>query len=228
MPENISPEAFRPSSPTAFRPNRLSMTLRPVCACTRTARTASNAIAPTIKAVGQLLLDDLGRWGNAGNRLQTADAVAAYFQSRITFKSAVLSPGLRLERIRQDRTRWETRADRTTDPADRSLDNLRDQRRNKVQVLLPGVGLLWPLSPAVSVVAGVHRGFTTPSNAPGVEPETALNYELGFRTSGRTALEAIYFLSDYDNLLGQCTASSGAQCTSGRQLQRQCRNGSGP
>ena len=164
---------------------------------------------------GQLLLDDLGRWGNAGNRLQTAEAVAAYFQSRITFKSAVLSPGLRLERIRQDRTRWETRADRTTDPADRSLDNLRDQRRNKVQVLLPGVGLLWPLSPAVSVVAGVHRGFTTPSNAPGVEPETALNYELGFRTSGRTAIEAIYFLSDYDNLLGQCTASSGAQCNPG-------------
>jgi Fe(3+) dicitrate transport protein len=164
---------------------------------------------------GQLLLDDLGRWGNAGNRLQTAEAVAAYFQSRITFKSAVLSPGLRLERIRQDRTRWETRADRTTDPADRSLDNLRDQRRNKVQVLLPGVGLLWPLSPAVSVVAGVHRGFTTPSNAPGVEPETALNYELGFRTSGRMAIEAIYFLSDYDNLLGQCTASSGAQCNPG-------------
>ena len=164
---------------------------------------------------GQLLLDDLGRWGNAGNRLQTAEAVAAYLQSRITFKSVLISPGLRLERIRQDRTRWETRADRTTDPADRSLGNLRDQRRNKVQVLLPGVGLLWPLSPAVSVVAGVHRGFTTPSNAPGVEPETALNYELGFRTSGRTAIEAIYFLSDYDNLLGQCTASSGAQCNPG-------------
>jgi Fe(3+) dicitrate transport protein len=38
---------------------------------------------------------------------------------------------------------------------------------------------------------------------------------LGFRTSGRTAIEAIYFLSDYDNLLGQCTASSGAQCNPG-------------
>ncbi len=167
------------------------------------------------QSLGQLLLDDLGRWGNAGNQLQTADAVAAYFQSRITFKSAVLSPGLRLERIQQDRTRWETRASRTTDPADRSLGNLRDRRTNKVQVLLPGVGLLWPLTPTMSVVAGVHKGFTTPSNAPGVKPETALNYELGFRTSGQTALEAIYFLSDYDNLLGQCTASSGAQCTPG-------------
>ena len=164
---------------------------------------------------GKLLLDDLGRWGNAGNQRQTAEAVAAYVQSRITFKSVVLSPGLRLERIRQDRTRWETQASRTTDPADRSLDNLRDQRRNKVQVLLPGIGLLWPLTPTVSVVAGVHKGFTTPSNAPGVEPETAVNYELGFRSSGRTGLEAIYFLSDYDNLLGQCTASSGAQCTPG-------------
>lgn len=164
---------------------------------------------------GQLLLDDLGRWGNAGNQLQTADALAAYFQSRLTFKSVVFSPGLRLERIRQFRTRWETRLSQTIDPADRSAFNLRDQRANRVQVLLPGVGVLWPINSALTIVGGVHKGFTTPSNAPGVKPETALNYELGFRTSGPTGLEALYFLSDYDNLLGQCTASSGAQCNPG-------------
>ena len=42
-----------------------------------------------------------------------------------------------------------------------------------------------------------------------------MNYEFGVRLTQPLEVEAIYFLSDYDNLLGQCTASSGAQCTPG-------------
>ncbi len=60
------------------------------------------------------------------------------------------------------------------------------------------------------------KGFTAPSNSPGVEEEEAINYELGFRYSSSTfSMEAIYFLSDYDNLLGECTSSSGSGCTVG-------------
>ena len=164
---------------------------------------------------GRLILDDLGQWGNAGNRIQTAEALAAYFQGRIAFKSLVISPGLRFEDIHQFRTRWETRFDKTLDPSSRNDDNLRDQRKNRVQVLLPGVGALWRFNQDLTIIAGVHKGFTTPSNAPGVKPETALNYEFGVRLTQPLEVEAIYFLSDYDNLLGQCTASSGAQCTPG-------------
>ena len=63
---------------------------------------------------------------------------------------------------------------------------------------------------------GIHKGFTAPSNSPGVDEEEAINYELGFRwNTADISFETAYFLSDYDNLLGECTASSGTDCTIG-------------
>jgi Fe(3+) dicitrate transport protein len=61
-----------------------------------------------------------------------------------------------------------------------------------------------------------HKGFTAPSNSPGVKEEDAINYELGFRYANNILnAEAIYFLSDYDNHLGECTSSSGSDCDIG-------------
>ena len=66
------------------------------------------------------------------------------------------------------------------------------------------------------MIAGIHKGFTAPSNAEGVEEEEALNYEIGVRhQSDNRRIEVIGFLSDYDNLLGECTASSGSNCEVG-------------
>jgi Fe(3+) dicitrate transport protein len=66
------------------------------------------------------------------------------------------------------------------------------------------------------LIAGVHKGFTAPSNVEGVQEEEALNYEFGIRhRSDSHRVEMIGFLSDYDNLLGECTASSGANCEIG-------------
>ena len=165
---------------------------------------------------GQLVLDDAGMLGNAGNRLQEAEALAFHIHDRIEFGNWVLTPGLRYEDIDQQRTRWETRPGRTTNPASRSADNLRGTRSNDTRVWLPGLGLLYSATETMTLVAGVHKGFTAPSNAPDVDEEEAINYELGFRFNhdGASA-EAIYFLSDYDNLLGECTASSGSDCTIG-------------
>ena len=71
-----------------------------------------------------------------------------------------------------------------------------------------------PRTPRCSSAA--HKGFTAPSNAPGVKEETALNYEAGARIYGQHWNgELTAFLSDYDNLLGECTASSGADCEIG-------------
>ena len=165
---------------------------------------------------GGLVLDDLGLLGNAGNRVQEAEALAIYIQDTIELGNWVLTPGLRYEDIKQKRTRWETRDGRTTTPASRADSNIRDTRSNDTQVWLPGLGVLYNLSESTSLVAGVHKGFTAPSNSPDVDEEDAINYELGFRyNGGRNSAEAIYFLSDYDNLLGECTASSGSDCTIG-------------
>ena len=165
---------------------------------------------------GMLRLDVRGRLGNAGNRIQQAEAVAIFVQDRIDVGDWTLTPGLRYEDIDQRRIRYETRAGRTDNPASRAADNLRSTRANRTRIWLPGVGALYRLNDRTTVLAGVHKGFTAPSNAPNVRPEEALNYELGVRLGAPDAqFEAVAFLSDYDNLLGECTSSSGVDCEAG-------------
>ena len=165
---------------------------------------------------GQLVRDDIGLLGNAGNRVQEAQALAIHIYDRIEIGNWTLTPGLRFEDIEQERTRWEIRPGSTLDPASRSADNLRDKRSNDTTVWLPGMGVIYSVSDELSVFAGIHKGFTAPSNAPGVDEEEAINYEIGVRFGDNNLrVEAAYFLSDYDNLLGECTASSGSDCEIG-------------
>ena len=165
---------------------------------------------------GALQLDDAGVWGNAGNRIQEAEALSVYLRDRIEFGRFTLSPGIRYEDIEQGRVRYETRHGRTDDPGSRAESNRRDSRKNFTTVVLPGIGLLYRLSDGNVLLAGVHKGFSAPSNAAGVREETALNWEFGYRAfRSNHSIEAVAFLSDYDNLLGECTASSGTDCEIG-------------
>ena len=165
---------------------------------------------------GALRLDDPGRWGNAGNRLQEAQAWSAFLVDEILRGSWKFTAGVRYENIDQRRTRWEVRPGRTADPASRLPDNFRSSRRNETKVWLPGAGAVYMASERLAFFGGVHKGFTAPSNAPGVDEETALNYEAGLRFVGDGMRgEAAWFLSDYDNLLGECTSSSGVDCVIG-------------
>ena len=165
---------------------------------------------------GRLVLDDAGLRGNAGNRIQEARALSVFIHDQIAIGRWAVSAGLRYEDIEQKRTRFETRSGRTADPAERSAANMRDQRENLTTVLLPGLGASFDATENAQFFVGAHKGFTAPSNAPGVNEETAFNYEAGARVYGRWWNgELTAFLSDYDNLLGQCTASSGADCEVG-------------
>jgi len=165
---------------------------------------------------GQLLLDDIGLLGNAGNRVQDARALSGYFYDTIHKGRLTLTPGLRFESIDQNRIRYETRPDRTADPADRSAGNFRSARQNDINVLIPGLGGLYQVSPELSLIAGIHKGFTAPTNQPGVDEEQSLNYEFGLRFSdGLFNSELIAFYTDYDNLLGFCSNASGADCEIG-------------
>lgn len=165
---------------------------------------------------GKLVLDDMGLMGNAGNRVQQAEALAIYFFNEIELGNWRITPGARYEDIDQRRIRWEIRTGRTSDPSSRSQANMRDERRNETRVWLPGLGVIYDAFDQFSFFAGVHKGFTAPTNAPGVKEEEAWNYELGVRLdAAQLSAEAVWFLSDYDNLLGVCTASSGADCMIG-------------
>lgn len=155
---------------------------------------------------GDLVLNDLGELGNAGNRVQSAEAIAFYLRDNIEFGNWIVTPGLRYENINQQRVRY-------NDGAQRSF---RDGRENSTNVLLPGLGVIYKVSENLSLVAGAHKGFTAPSNSPGVREEEAINGEFGLRfNSPDTHLELIAFISDYQNLLGECTSSSGSNCEIG-------------
>jgi Fe(3+) dicitrate transport protein len=155
---------------------------------------------------GALVLDDFGELGNAGNRIQEAEALAIHVYDRIEWGNWTFTPGLRYEDIDQKRTRFSDGATRT----------FRDDRENKTKVWLPGMGVLYQMTDEWQLLAGVHKGFSAPSNSPGVREEKAINYEFGFRYQGNKLRgEVVGFISDYDNILGECTASSGSGCTIG-------------
>lgn len=155
---------------------------------------------------GRLVLNDLGELGNAGNRVQQAEAVAFYIQDKIEFGSWILTPGLRYESIDQMRTRYRDGATR----------NFRDSRENHTSVWLPGFGAIYSLSDRLSLVAGIHKGFTAPSNSPGVREEAAINTEFGIRYNDESLrAEILAFNSNYENLLGECTSSLGTDCEIG-------------
>lgn len=158
---------------------------------------------------GNLVLDDLGLLGNAGNRIQRAEAWAFFLHDTIEYERWTFAPGIRFEAIDQNRVRYETRASRTDDPSRRGEANVRDRRSNNQDVFIPGVGITFAATDDLSLIAGVHRGFTAPTNQAGVREEKSINYEFGFRyNNGWLSAEVIGFYNDYQNLLGFCTNSS--------------------
>lgn len=155
---------------------------------------------------GRMVLNDIGVLGAAGNRVVEAEAVAIHVYDQIEFGNWILTPGLRYEDIQLDRMDYAGGANRV----------LSGSRDNDVQVWLPGMGVSYLLDENWTLLAGVHKGFTAPGVSPGVNEEEAINYEFGFRfNSDKLRAEAIAFLSDYENLLGVCTASSGTGCDIG-------------
>ncbi len=165
---------------------------------------------------GSLVLADRGLLGNAGNRIEDAEAIALWAYDTITVGKLTLSPGVRYETIDLKRTRFEDRPGRTDDPASRADSNLRDTRSNDIDVWIPGIGLRYALTQSINLIGGVNRGFSAPSSDPDADPERSTNYEAGLRfNNGRNFIEAMGFWNDFSNLVGICTASSGVNCQIG-------------
>ena len=85
--------------------------------------------------------------------------------------------------------------------------------KSKDYLLAPGFGLFYEMLPSLGLLVGVNKGFTPkgPGQKAGVQPEEAVNYELGLRYEGFVSFEVISFLSDYKNISGICTQSRGCQ-----------------
>lgn len=166
------------------------------------------------------------RYAMTGGRLQAVDAAAAtttdnlgwafafagYAIYRAEIGGLTITPGLRTEVIK---TRLDDRASGET------IENVN-------AVVLPGIGATYEVVDHLSLLLGVHRGFSpvAPGQPEEVEPELSVNYELGARYAdpeeGRL-IELVGFVNDYSNLTGQCGFSTGC---SGDMLDRQFNGGS--
>lgn len=153
---------------------------------------------------GRMELTSRGTPGSQTNRVADATAWSFYVEDRLHVGAFTIVPGIRYEHVdfvRRDYAAGD--AERATPT--RTLEN-------GVSAWIPGIGATFDAGSGVELFGGVHRGFAPPG--PGAneetEPESAINYELGTRFRGRaTRLQAVGFFSDYTNVLGAATVSSG-------------------
>ncbi len=131
------------------------------------------------------------------NRAQSI-AFSAYGAYQIRYRGLTVTPGIRLESIWSELLDLGTGRFQTTQQAE----------------LLPGLGATYEIIHDLAAFAGVHRGYSpvAPGQPEGVRPEQSWNYEIGVRygrvdtpTHGQLA----YFLSDYENITGECSGAGG-------------------
>ncbi len=151
---------------------------------------------------GDIVMTSEGVRGAEGNRISSANAVAAYALYKYKYNNLTITPGIRYENINLQREDWgKTDANRLTDA------NIRE---NQIDIFIPGIGFNYSFAQNLSVFGGVHKGFSPPGNAPGEKAEKSINYEIGSRfANGKLSGELIGFFNDYSNLLGSDLAASG-------------------
>ena len=137
---------------------------------------------------GVMSLANAGAPGSNANRHATAKATALYIQDEISVANWTIVPGVRYEYI-------------TTKREDFNSSQIRD---NIVDEVIPGIGISYAVTDAITLLGGVHKGFAPPSpSSTNDDNEESINYELGGRyNSNLFNAELIGFFNDYSNLLG--------------------------
>ncbi len=169
---------------------------------------------------GTMVLASPGLPGSQTNETREAQAWSFFLRDTLSIGSLDVTPGLRFETIDLQRTRFNrdaTSTDRDT------RGTVRDQSDNDLQVWIPGVSFNWKATDQLSLIGGVHRGFSNPSAPAGVgalaETERSTNWEGGLRfTDAGIDLSLVGFFNNYSNFVGTCTISSGGDCQIGDQF----------
>ncbi len=152
---------------------------------------------------GMLVMTSAGAPGSNTNRVSDADSQAYFVNAEIRTGKWILTPGLRFEDVSL------RRLDFATDDPSRGQGPTR-VRKNSVSTMIPGMGALYRLNDDWRLLAGVHKGFNPPGPGSSAEEESSRNIEIGTRyDNDRFHFEAIYFINDYDNLVGTVTESTG-------------------
>jgi Fe(3+) dicitrate transport protein len=151
-----------------------------------------------------MTLTNTGLAGSQANAEATANAIALYAMDEIAFHNWTFSLGARYENINLANENF----------------NANTKTENSVDAFVPGAGIGYAFTDNLSVFAGIHKGFAPPSASSTTDDvEESINYETGIRyNNDYVQTELVGFYSDYSNLLGQCTVSSGCLGNIGDQF----------
>lgn len=138
-------------------------------------------------------------------------AYSAFIQHRFLFNRFTVTPGLRVEHIRYERTNRPTATN----------NNALSTAKTHLTQLIPGLGISYSPAFNTTLFAGAHRGFAPPRtediiSASGgsvdLDPELSWNYEIGARTAPFRGLqfEATLFRMDYENQIVSASLAGGA------------------
>jgi len=147
-------------------------------------------------------------WTGSNNRLRETDATSYFVQDTITIDKLTLTLGYRSEDYDKLENRWSD-----AKPTRIIKDPKYNNKKSSGDYSTTGFGATYDVSENLKLVAGFHQGMSPVFNG---DAEEADNMELGFRfNEGTTAVEIIYFASDYANLVAECKNSSGGDCDAG-------------
>ena len=125
------------------------------------------------------------------------DATSLSLENAIDFSNGIiLSMGLR----------WE-------DMGMKRAQKNRAPLENSYQVIVPGLGIQYLPSEALVMLLAVNRGISavSPGQVGSPGPEESINGEVGFKYRGLFEWEWIGFYSNYTNIKGMCSFSSGCR-----------------
>lgn len=156
---------------------------------------------------GIIRLSNAGIPGTESNRIESANAFAAYVQYKIQWNQWTFTPGLRYESMTLFKHDYGK-----SDPA--RIGSALNHRENSLDVFIPGIGYIYQINTRSNIFGGFHKGFAPPGSSPGAQAEESWNYELGYRWSQEGfRVQILSYLNDYSNLLGSDLAAGGGQGT---------------
>lgn len=136
--------------------------------------------------------------GGGGNREENAEAVAVFVQDAVQYGRWTFVPGIRYEHVRFDYKDFDTAG---------SPGLLTGEGDSTLDIVAPGLGLIFDLAEEAQLFGGIYRGFSTPdprANAKdSIEEETSIGYEIGARYNDRRAFnsELVFFYTDFSDLI---------------------------
>lgn len=146
---------------------------------------------------GQLALKDSSPRTSTNRIKDSAEVIAGFVNAEQRFGNLSFSLGGRYETISY-----------TSD--DRSSED--DEVSSDEELVVLGTGVTYRTSDYLSFFGGVNQGVTPvgPGQDASIEPEKAINTELGLRwRSRKLRLDTVFFRSDYQNIKGTCSFSAG-------------------